>query len=38
MITRANRLRSADIAYLPMARRFLYVVTIVDWHGCYVVA
>ena len=28
----------ADITYLPMARGFLYLVAIMDWHSRYVVA
>ena len=37
-ITRANQVWAADITYLPMARRFLYLVAIMDWHSRYVVA
>ena len=29
---------AADITYLPMARGFLYLVAIMDWHSRYVVA
>ena len=29
---------AADITYLPMARGFLYLVAIIDWHSRYVVA
>ena len=29
---------AADITYLPMARGFLYLVVIMDWHSRYVVA
>ena len=28
----------ADITYLPMARGFLYLVVVMDWHSRYVVA
>ena len=28
----------ADITYLPMARGFLYLVAVMDWHSRYVVA
>ena len=28
---------AADITYLPMARRFLYLVAIMDWHSRFVV-
>ena len=29
---------AADITYLPMARGFLYLMAIMDWHSRYVVA
>ena len=29
---------AADITYLPMARGFLYLVAVMDWHSRYVVA
>ena len=37
-ITRTNQAWAADITYLPMARGFLYLVAIMDWHSRYVVA
>ena len=37
-ITRSNQVWAADITYLPMARGFLYLVAIMDWHSRYVVA
>ena len=37
-ITRPNTVWVADITYLPMARRFLYLVAIIDWHSRYLVA
>ena len=37
-ITRPNQAWAADITYLPMARGFLYLVAIMDWHSRYVVA
>ena len=37
-ITRLNEVWAADITYLPMARGFLYLVAIMDWHSRYVVA
>ena len=37
-ITRANQVWAADITYLPMARGFLYLIAIMDWHSRYVVA
>ena len=37
-ITRANQVWAAAITYLPMARGFLYLVAIMDWHSRYVVA
>ena len=37
-ITRPNQVWAADITYLPMARGFLYLVVIRDWHSRYVLA
>ena len=37
-ITRPNQMWAADITYLPMARGFLYLVVVMDWHSRYVVA
>ena len=37
-VTRPNQAWAADITYLPMARGFLYLVSIMDWHSRYVVA
>ena len=37
-ISRPNQVWAADITYLPMARGFLYLVAIMDWHSRYVVA
>ncbi len=37
-VTRPNQAWPADITYLPMARGFLYLVAIMDWHSRYVVA
>ena len=37
-ITRPNQVWAADITYLPMARGFLYLVVIMDWHSRYVLA
>ena len=37
-ITRPNQAWAADITYLLMARGFLYLVAIMDWHSRYVVA
>lgn len=31
-ITRANQVWCADITYIPMARGFLYLVAVMDWH------
>ena len=36
-ITRPNQVWAADITYIPMARGFLYLVAIMDWHSRYVV-
>ena len=38
IINRSNQVWAADITYLPMARGFLYLVAIMDWHSRYVVA
>ena len=35
-ITRPNQVWATDITYLPMARGFLYLVAIMDWHSRYV--
>ena len=37
-ITRPNQVWAADITYLPMARGFLYLVVVMDWHSRYVLA
>ena len=37
-ITQPNQVWAADITYLPMARGFLYLVVVMDWHSRYVVA
>ena len=37
-ITRPNQVWAADITYLPMARGFLYLVAVTDWHSRYAVA
>ena len=37
-VTRPNQGWAADITYLPMARGFLYLVAIMDWHSRCVVA
>ena len=37
-ITQPNQVWAADIAYLPMARGFLYLVAVMDWYGRYVLA
>jgi putative transposase len=31
-ITRANQVWASDICYIPMARGFMYLVAIMDWH------
>jgi putative transposase len=31
-ITRANQVWASDISYIPMARGFMYLVAIMDWH------
>jgi len=37
-ITAPNQVWAADITYLPMARGFLYLVAIMDWHSRYVLS
>ena len=37
-ITRPNQVWAADITYIPMAKGFLYLVAIMDWHSRHVVA
>ncbi len=37
-ITRPNQVWAADIAYIPMARGFLYLVAIMDWYSRYVLS
>jgi putative transposase len=37
-IDRPNQVWAADICYVPMARGFVYVVTIMDWHSRKVLA
>ena len=36
-ISPPNQVWAADITYLPMARGFLYLVAVMDWHSRYVV-
>jgi putative transposase len=37
-IARANQVWCADVTYIPMARGFLYLVAIMDWHSRAVLA
>ena len=37
-INRVNQVWAADITYIPMARGFLYLVAVMDWHSRYVLA
>jgi len=37
-IVRANQVWCADITYVPMAKGFLYLVAIMDWHSRKVLA
>ena len=37
-INRVNQVWATDIIYIPMARGFLYLVAIMDWHSRYVLA
>ncbi len=38
VIGRANQVWCADITHIPMARGFLYLVAVMDWFSCYVLA
>ena len=38
MIDRPNQTWCADITYIPMRRGFLYLVAIMDWYSCKVLA
>jgi putative transposase len=37
-VNRVNQVWSTDITYIPMARGFLYLVAIMDWHSRYLLA
>jgi len=37
-ITAPNQVWAADITYIPMARGFLYLVAVMDWHSRYVLS
>ena len=37
-ITRPNQVWAAAITYLPMARGFVYLVPVTDWHSRYVLS
>ena len=37
-INRVNQVWATDITYIPMARGFLYLLAIMDWHSRYVLA
>ena len=37
-INRVNQVWATDITYIPMARGFLYLMAIMDWHSRYVLA
>jgi len=37
-INRPNQVWTADITYIPLARGFLYLVAIMDWHSRYVLS
>ena len=37
-ITRPNQVWATDITYIPMARGFMYLVCIMDWHSRYVLS
>jgi putative transposase len=37
-VDRPNQVWASDITYVPMARGYMYLVAIIDWHSRYVVA
>ena len=37
-VTRPNQVWAADITYVPMARGFMYLVAVIDWHSRLVLA
>jgi putative transposase len=37
-ITRPNQVFASDITYIPMARGFVYLVAVMDWHSRYIVS
>ena len=37
-VSRVNQVWAADFTYIPMARGFLYLVAIMDWHSRYVLS
>ena len=37
-VNRVNQVWATDITYIPMARGFLYLVAVMDWHSRYVLA
>jgi putative transposase len=37
-VTRPNQVWSADITYVPLARGFMYLAAVLDWHSRYVLA
>ncbi|GEM_PF-2478303 len=37
-VNRVNQVWSTDITYIPMAHGFMYLVAVMDWYSCYVLA
>lgn len=37
-INRVNQVWSADITYVPMAKGFMYLVAVIDWHSRYILS
>jgi putative transposase len=37
-VVRANQVWAADITYIPMAKGYLYLIAIIDWHSRYVLS
>ena len=37
-VNRVDKVWAADITYIPMAKGFLYLVAIMDWHSRHVLA
>jgi putative transposase len=38
VIDKVNQVWSTDITYIPMAKGFMYLVAVIDWHSRYVLS